>query len=149
MSDAVRNPTQEYWRPAQAPRTQMNALAAEAVCATCGTEYALGARFCHVCGSEREPQMGMGAHRASTYLSQIGRILDIENIRKAIGLSTGSLILFIIGCACVLGAIMTGIVYSATTVLDWQAVQVWRLEWMLAAVVAFVMAILLKKPFVD
>lgn len=149
MSDAVRNPTQEYWRPAQAPRTSMNALAAEAVCATCGTEYALGARFCHVCGSEREPQMGMGGHNSSPFVTHLQRVLDIENIRRAVGLSIASLCFFVIGCACVLGAILVGMVYSATTVLDWQAVQVWRMEWMLASIVAFVMAIVLKKPNVE
>ncbi len=151
MSDAVRNPTQEYWRPAQAPRNSVNtALAAESVCTTCGTEYALGARFCHVCGSEREHQMGMGtAARENSFAATIGRVLDFGNIRRASGLSTASLILFVVGCACVLGAIMTGIVYSASTVLDWQAVQVWRIEWMLASIVSFFMAALLKKPLAD
>lgn len=150
MSDAIRNPTQEYWRPAQAPRNSMNsALAAESVCTTCGTEYALGARFCHVCGSEREHQMGMGGAHASGFAATMGRILDFQNIRKASGLPTTSLILFVIGCACVLGALMTGVIYSASTILDWQAVQMWRIEWMLAAIVAFFMAIVLKKPLVD
>ena len=148
MSDVIRNSTQEYWRPAQAPRTQLNAMAADSVCAACGTEFALGARFCHVCGAEREPQMGMGG-RSNAVLSQVSRALDIANIRRVLGLSTASLVLFAVGCACVLGAIMTGIIYSAVTPLDWQAVQVWRMEWMLAAIVAFVMAMLLKKPLND
>jgi hypothetical protein len=38
------------------------------------------------------------------------------------------------------------LVFTATTVLDWQAVQVWRIEWLLAAAVAFLAAILLKRP---
>jgi len=30
--------------------------------------------------------------------------------------------------------------------LEWQAVQTWRIEWMLASVVALLTALLLKKP---
>jgi len=44
----------------------------------------------------------------------------------------------------VLAAVGTGLVYTASTVLDWQAVQIWRIEWLLAAVVAFLGGILLK-----
>jgi len=35
--------------------------------------------------------------------------------------------------------------FTAATVLDWQAVQLWRIEWLLGAAVAFVAGILLKK----
>ena len=50
----------------------------------------------------------------------------------------------IAGVLCVLAAIGTGLIYTASTTLDWQAVQVWRIEWLLAAVVAFLAGILLK-----
>jgi len=40
---------------------------------------------------------------------------------------------------------MTGIIYTAATVLDWQAVQIWRVEWLLAAIGAFLVGILLKR----
>jgi hypothetical protein len=39
---------------------------------------------------------------------------------------------------------MTGVIYSANTVAEFQAVQSWRMEWMLAAIVALVAAILFK-----
>jgi hypothetical protein len=55
------------------------------------------------------------------------------------------LVCLIIGAACVVAAIVTGFLYTANTVLDWQAVQVWRIEWLLAATVAFVAGILLKR----
>jgi hypothetical protein len=45
----------------------------------------------------------------------------------------------------VVAAVMTGLVYSANTLVDWQAVQTWRIEWLLAAAVAFIAGILLKK----
>ena len=38
----------------------------------------------------------------------------------------------------------TGLVYTAATVLDWQAVQIWRIEWLLAAIAAFLAGILLR-----
>jgi len=139
MSEVARNISQEYWRPAQPPRTMMNAPVSEAVCTNCGTEYALGARFCHVCGADREPQMGLGRSTGFT------RMMDFDQIREKLGMSSASLVLLVVGCACVLAALLTGVIYTANTVLDWQAVQVWRIEWMLAALVAFVAAILLKK----
>ena len=46
---------------------------------------------------------------------------------------------------CLLGASAVGVIFSARTVLDWQAVQLWRIEWLLAAVAAFVAGCLLKK----
>jgi hypothetical protein len=139
MSEIARNINEEYWRPVQPPRTMMNTVVSEALCTNCGTEYAMGARFCHVCGADREPQMGLGKSAG------ISRIMDFDQIREKLGLSSASLILFAVGCVCVLAAMFVGLIYTANTVLDWQAVQVWRIEWMLAALVSFVAAILLKK----
>ncbi len=141
MSEIARNINQEYWRPAQPPRTMMNsnALVSEAVCTNCGTEYAMGARFCHVCGADREPQMGLGKSKGFAHF------MDFDQIRERLGLSSASLVLLFVGCACVLAALLVGLIYTANTVLDWQAVQIWRIEWMLAALVSFAAAILLKK----
>ena len=69
---------------------------------------------------------------------------DFGRIRHAIGLPIASLVCFGLGVACVVAAVVTGLIYTATTVLDWQAVQVWRIEWLLAAMVALVAGILLK-----
>ena len=69
----------------------------------------------------------------------------MSRIKDALGLSTGALIAFVIGVGCVLAAIGTGLMYTAATVLDWQAVQAWRMEWLLAAITAFVAGILLKR----
>jgi len=35
--------------------------------------------------------------------------------------------------------------FSVRTTLDWQAIQMWRIEWLLAAVAAFGAGCLLKK----
>ena len=140
MSEAARNVEHEYWRPAVQPAreaAQPAAVAAtEQACQSCGADYVMGARYCHVCGSERDVLEGTDRG--------FSRWLDFHQIRSAMGLSMGSLIAFVVGIACVLAAIFTGLVYTAATVLDWQAVQLWRIEWLLAAVAAFAAGILLK-----
>lgn len=118
----------DYGVPAQA-----RALA----CPACGTEFVVGARFCHVCGGERS----LSGERQHGFLEW----LDFGRIRQAIGLPIASLVCFGLGIACVVAAIITGLVYTATTILDWQAVQIWRIEWLLAAAVALVAGILLKR----
>ncbi len=106
-------------------------------CARCGTEFVAGSRFCHICGAARKPQFV--ARRF-----QWARLLDVHHMKERLGLPLASLVALIVGVICTLAAIGTGLVYTATTVLDWQAVQVWRIEWLLAAVVAFLAGILLK-----
>ncbi len=71
--------------------------------------------------------------------------LDFRILRESLGLTIGSLIAFIVGVICAGAAIATGMLYTATTVLDWQAVQIWRIEWLLGAAAAFLAGILLKR----
>jgi hypothetical protein len=73
------------------------------------------------------------------------QFLDFHVIKDALGLSIGSLVAFTVGILCTIAAIVTGLIYTASTVLDWQAVQVWRIEWLLAGLVAFAAGILLKR----
>jgi hypothetical protein len=46
---------------------------------------------------------------------------------------------------CLLVAIATGFLFSTATGAEWQAVQVWRIEWTLGAIAAFLFGILLKR----
>ena len=150
MSQAARNlgpgmgaagSAHEYWRPAIGdPDRDLN-LHAE-TCAHCNSEFAPGARFCHACGAERET--GAAAQQQGSAWS-LGRMLDLEEIKAGLGLSLGSLICFFIGMVCTVAAAVVGFVYTATTLLDWQAVQTWRIEWLLTATAAFVAGLLLKK----
>jgi hypothetical protein len=55
------------------------------------------------------------------------------------------LLALILGCVCIIAAIVTGVVFTATTLLDWQAVQLWRIEWLLGALAMFAVGFLLKK----
>lgn len=142
MDQVAEKIQQEYWRPAIA-NDRVRELPVDArtrveVCEACGTEFVLGGRFCHVCGGERQA-LSAGGNR---WLE----MLDFENIKHAVGLSTASLVSFIIGVICVIAAAVTGLVYSANTLVDWQAVQTWRIEWLLAAGVFFIAGILLKRP---
>ena len=73
------------------------------------------------------------------------RHLEFQRIKERIGLPTIALIAFLIGIACAIAAILVGFIFSANTVLDWQAVQVWRIQWLLASVAAFLAGILLKR----
>jgi len=114
-------------------------LAQSDACERCGTDYVAGSRFCHVCGAARET--GLSAPRFN-----FARYFEWVRIKDVLGLGTSSLLAFVAGALCVLAAISTGLIYTASTVLDWQAVQVWRIEWLLAAVAAFMAGLLLKRP---
>lgn len=72
------------------------------------------------------------------------RYLHFHEIQRWVGLPTASLIAFIIGLACVVGALLVGLL-TAKTYVDWQAIQFYRAEWLLAGTAAFVAGILLKK----
>lgn len=138
MPGAVQRVDQDYWQP---PRGSLanDAMQSQALaCPECGTEFVVGSRFCHVCGAEREALAGGGSHSFTKWL-------ELTRIRETIGLSVGSLVCLIAGATCLIAAVVTGFIYTANTVLDWQAVQVWRIEWLLAATAALVAGILLKK----
>lgn len=70
--------------------------------------------------------------------------LHFHEIKKWIGLPTASLIAFVVGMSCVTGALLVGLL-TAKTFVDWQAIQFYRAEWLLAATAAFVAGILLKR----
>lgn len=145
MAEAVRNIPQEYWHP---PGTQ-EASGNEAViaCSGCGAEFMLGAHFCHICGASRLTPVHTADSSAASNLDFL-RALEFYRIKNWIGLPTASLIAFLIGIGCVLAALAVGLIYSAQSFPDFQAIQLWRMEWLLAAVAAFLAGILLKSgPF--
>lgn len=72
--------------------------------------------------------------------------LHFHQIKRWIGLPTPSLIAFFIGLGCVAGAVGVSLVYKPQNFVDFQAIQMWRIEWLLAATASFVAGILLKKP---
>ncbi len=142
MSQAVQNPTQEFWQPPVAHPQSLPAL--ESTCQGCASEFMVGARFCHVCGTSRATKSAAGAVHAWMQPVEFLRALEFQSVKDWLGLSIASLIAFFTGMGCILAAIVIGLVYSVQSLADFQAIQLWRLEWLLAALVAFVAGILLK-----
>jgi hypothetical protein len=70
--------------------------------------------------------------------------LHFHEIKRRVGLQTAPLIAFVIGLGCVAGALLVGL-FTAKTLVDWQAIQFYRVEWLLAATAAFVAGILLSR----
>jgi len=75
--------------------------------------------------------------------------LHFHEIKRLVGLPTGSLIAFMIGLGCVAGALGVSLFYRASNLAEFQAIQMWRIEWLLAATASFVAGILLKKSSGD
>ena len=133
---------QEFWKPVVAHRQESQPVTStvEQMCQNCGSDYLLGSRFCHICGADRHVNL---ADHADT--DAIRDWFDFTGIRDVLGQTTASLIAFILGFLFLMAAAITGVFFTATTLLDWQAVQIWRIEWLLAAAAMFVAGILLKK----
>lgn len=74
------------------------------------------------------------------------RYLHFHEIKSGVGLPTAALVAFIIGLGCVVGALAVSLFYKASNLAEFQAIQMWRIEWLLAATASFVAGILLKKP---
>jgi hypothetical protein len=143
MSEALQNtPVQraqhDFWRPPSATHEAGSPQQLGEVCDRCATEFILGSRFCHNCGATR-PESGETIrlhHKTGIFL--------LAGLGDRLELSTGALIAFLLGIACVIGAAAIGFVFSTRTLLDWQAVQLWRIELLLGAVAAFVAGGLLR-----
>ncbi len=137
MSDVVRDAQHEFWRPPLAQSLAARPGMVE-VCDGCGTEFMLGSLFCHVCGTSREARTSTAA--------QWTLYLEFHNIKRALGLSTAALVAFFAGLVClVMAGIAVGMIYSVQTFNDFHAVQLYRMQWLLGAIAAFVAGLLLKK----
>jgi hypothetical protein len=144
MSEVIDNAPQEFWRPPVA-KPEAAAGAMVEVCDRCETEFMVGARFCHDCGAARQPSTRRFAEHSWTRALEFLRVLEFQNVKEWLGLSMASLVAFFAGLGCLLAAIAVGIVYSVQSLADFQAIQSWRMQWLLAALVAFVAGILLKQ----
>ncbi len=143
------------------------------VCPSCGTEFLVGSRFCHSCGRRRPEALSAAdkataAEMAGLWEQAVVRVrsvvvqfsfrrtwnriklpawlhyLTFHEIQRWVGLPTASLIAFIVGLACIAGALLVGLL-NARTFTEWQAIQFYRAEWLLGATAAFVAGILLKR----
>lgn len=141
MSEVLPSTQQEFWRPPGLPHATgaipISGALAE-VCKGCGAEFMIGSYFCHLCGTDR---------RTPPAVVNLGwsRYLEVQNIKAYLGLANASFVAFLIGVACLLAALMVGMIYNIQNFGDFQAVQFWRMQWLLGALAAFVGGILLKR----
>jgi hypothetical protein len=144
MSEVIHNAPQEFWQPPVVPSEPVSEVLAGA-CERCATEFMVGARFCHVCGASRPAKASRTADRSWVQALEFLKVLEFHRVKEWFALPTASLISFLAGLGCVLAAIMVGILYSVQNLADFQAIQLWRIEWLLAALASFVAGILLKR----
>ena len=130
---------QEFWKPAVPLRQEASQPgAAVQVCNRCDADFLTDARFCHVCGAERNASLaGQKSIGTRAWMA-------VAALRDATGHTNASLVALFLGVSCIVAAVVTGFIYTATTILDWQAVQIWRIEWLLASLAMFTGGILLK-----
>lgn len=147
MAEVVQNANSEFWRaPAAQPSETVSATPAlPGVCGRCAAEFVVGAGFCHVCGAQRASETARARPSQWSHYVELARHLEFHRIQARVGLPTSALVAFFVGTTCALAAILVGFVFSANTVLDWQAVQVWRIQWLLGSAAAFLAGILLSR----
>jgi hypothetical protein len=137
MADVAHDAQHEFWRPPVVPAEAARSGLVE-VCDGCATEFMVGSLFCHTCGASRETRTPATAHWTLYF--------EFHNIKRTLGLSTVSLFAFVVGIAClIMAGVAVGMMYSVQTFNDFQAVQLYRMQWLLGAIAAFAAGLLLKK----
>ena len=137
MAEAADQTQHEFWR-APLPASDVVAPRDRRATCRCGTEFIVSSLYCHACGVGR-PEI----NAARTI--EIPGLAELASLGRRLGLTTPSVIAFLLGVLCVVGSLAVSVFFSARTLLDWQAIQFWRVEWLLAAVAAFAAGCLLKK----
>jgi hypothetical protein len=175
MADVIQDAQQEFWRSAATESALATTgpvpppVMADA-CADCGSEFMIHAHFCHTCGKGRPLRgakeanssiaslrarslgwIGMTTESAVTAWRRMSfpswlHYLHFHEIKRCIGLPTAALVSFMIGLGCVAGALGVSFFYKASNLAEFQAIQMWRIEWLLGATASFAAGILLKKP---
>jgi len=93
----------------------------------------LGAEFCHVCGRW-------------VYGSNFLRIIRLTKVVVTeTGLEPPVLVCLIVAALFSIVSIFAGIRITPTTLGEWQIIQLWRIEWLLGAIVILLFGLLLKK----
>jgi|ERR1041385_1352018 ribosomal protein L37E len=140
MAHVVREGHQEFWRPPLAQSAPDPTLAE--ACRRCGTEFMVGAAFCHICGFGRHKANGATSRDWKQHFGFL-RALEFASVKNWFGLPLASLCAFLLGIAFVIAALTMGLV-SVHDFTDFEAIQLWRIQWLMAACVSFLAGILLK-----
>jgi len=140
MADLLHDVQHEFWRP-PASQSASESVLADA-CRRCGTEFMVGAAFCHICGSGRHRADTPPARNWTKYF-EFSRALDFARVKNWFGLPLPSLCAFLVGIVCLVIALTMGLM-SVHDYSDFEAIQLWRIQWLMAACAAFLAGILLK-----
>jgi len=101
----------------------------------------VGAAFCHICGANRH--RSEAASGSWTKNLELHKFLAFGSIRGWFGLPVLSLFAFLVGVGFLIVALAMGLV-AVHDISDFEAVQLWRIQWLMAACAAFLVGILLK-----
>ncbi|SRR5208282_362223 len=134
MAEAANQIEHDFWRP---PAPAVPSADRSATC-SCGAEYLVSALYCHACGARR-------ADLTTSTTTEIPGRAELASLGQRLGLTLPATVAFLLGLFCVVGALAVSVFFSVRTALDWQAIQLWRIEWLIAAVAAFGAGCLLKK----
>ena len=137
MAEAANQVERDFWRPPVHASTANATSERSSACRHCGTEFIVSSLYCHACGAKR-PELNARS------LDIPGRA-ELASLGERLGLTIPAVVAFLLGMLCVLGALGVSVWFSPRTALDWQAIQLWRIEWLIGAVAAFVAGCLLKK----
>ena len=137
MAEAANQVQHEFWRPPMAASTVVSVPVRSSTC-RCGTEFIVSSLYCHSCGVSR-PDLN------ATRALELPGLAELALLGQRLGLRAASLVAFLFGMFCIVGALAVSVFFTARTLSDWQAIQLWRIEWLLAAVASFAVGCLLKK----
>jgi hypothetical protein len=137
MAEAADQAQHDFWRAPMQASAVATSPERSSTC-RCGTEFIVSSLYCHACGTGRPDPV-------ATRTLEIPGLAEFTSLIDRTGLGTPAAIAFLLGVFCIVGSLAVSIFFSARTLLDWQAIQLWRIEWLLASVAAFVAGCLLKK----
>ena len=135
MSEVVREAQHEFWRPpvAQADRKAGHGRSLRRL------RHRVYGGFPVLPRLRRLPGRRAATAHWTVYL-------EFHHLKRALGLSTASLIAFFAGVVCLgMAAFAVSIIYSVQTFNDFHALQLYRMQWLMGAIAAFVAGMLLKK----
>jgi ribosomal protein L37E len=139
MADILRDAHQEFWRP---PLNTAASVELAESCRRCGTEFMVGSAFCHICGASRHSSSAASASW-TRYLGFM-RAIEFSRVRAWFGLPLPCLLSFLVGVAFLIVAISVSFIEVGDSLSGFEAIQLWRIQWLMAACAAFLVGILFK-----